>query len=589
MPLTDDLRVLEKAGLISLAAVRPEPEFTFRHALVHQAVYNTYLKHQRRRVHQIIAEVLEAAGATVGEAQPTDLAYHYFEAGQWAKAMAFARQAGERAQMQYAPREAISLFGLALAAAAHMQAAPPTELLRSRGQAYEVLGDFERAQADYQAGLDQSRAIHRWQDEWQLLLDLGFLWAARDYARTGNYYQQALQLARTMGDDATLAHSLNRLGNWHFNAGENRAALGCHRQAMETFKRLEDRRGLADTLDLLGMVETVIGQLRQGEAHYREAVELFREQDNRLGLASSLSTLAEQGPVFYTDSAAVVMPVAEALAYGQRSIQIAREIGARAAESYGLLSLASVSVAVGDYATALPQIQAGLLIAEEIGHRQWQTFGLTVGGLAWLDLLQPARALEQLEPAHAIAREINSAIWLASTAGLLAATWLALGEQGQAEASLAIHLPPDDAPSLHARAFIMARVQLLLAQHRPEQALAEVEALIETTPEREPGQVVARLWALRGQARAALGQWPEAAADMQAACAASLRQGTRAHTWRFQTSLAEIYTAQQRPDEASIQRAAARALVETLAVGIEDLQVRAAFLERALRKIEGQS
>ena len=34
MTLSDNLLILEKAGLISLAAVRPEPEFTFRHALV---------------------------------------------------------------------------------------------------------------------------------------------------------------------------------------------------------------------------------------------------------------------------------------------------------------------------------------------------------------------------------------------------------------------------------------------------------------------------------------------------------------------------------------------------------------------------
>ena len=34
-------------------------------------------------------------------------------------------------------------FSLALEAAAQLNAPPPLELLRSRGQAYEVLGDFE--------------------------------------------------------------------------------------------------------------------------------------------------------------------------------------------------------------------------------------------------------------------------------------------------------------------------------------------------------------------------------------------------------------------------------------------------------------
>src|SRR5687767_4233529 len=93
--LTDSLLILEKAGLISLAATRPEPEFTFRHALVQQAAYNTYLKSQRRMVHQVIAEVLERNQADPSQTntEPADLAYHYSEAGAWAKAMAFAQQA----------------------------------------------------------------------------------------------------------------------------------------------------------------------------------------------------------------------------------------------------------------------------------------------------------------------------------------------------------------------------------------------------------------------------------------------------------------------------------------------------------------
>src|SRR5262245_66214012 len=49
--------------------------------------------------------------------------------------------------------------------------------------------------------------------EWQALIDLGFLWASRDYARTGDYFRSALALARALGDSATIAQSLNRISN----------------------------------------------------------------------------------------------------------------------------------------------------------------------------------------------------------------------------------------------------------------------------------------------------------------------------------------------------------------------------------------
>ena len=589
MTLSDNLLFLEKAGLISLAAVRPEPEFTFRHALVQQAAYNTYLKSQRRMVHQVIAEVVEQAqaGTALPEAQATDLAYHYFEAGNWAKAMAYARLAAERAQARYASHEAVLHFSLALEAAAQLNAPPPLELLRSRGQAYEVLGDFERAQADFAAALEQARAAGEWQIEWQVLLDLGLLWASRDYKRTGEYYRQALQLAQAMGDEAVLAHSLNRLGNWHFNAGENMAALDYHQEALGIFKRLEARRGLAETYDLLGMVQTVSGQMRQGHTSYEHAVALFREQDDRVGLVSSLATLAEQGPSLHTDTAAHRAPIAEAREHGRLAVQIARQIGFRAGEAYALCSLANLVLQQGDYAEALPDIRAAMRIADEIGHRQWQAFSVSLYGMACLALFRFEEAYQHLEPAYAIALEINSAIWIAGTKAMLVLSYLEQGEPDKAEALLRQHPTRKDALSLHERLLAIARAQLALVQGQAAQALEITQDLIENTPEYQPGVVIPRLWHVRGLALAAQGQTAEGIADLQAACTASLRQGTRPQVWRIQLELARLYEEQGRPAEAEAERAAAQALVESLAANVPDPTWREHFRQQALAKFQG--
>ena len=79
--------------------------------------------------------------------------------------------------------------------------------------------------------------------------------------RPGDYYQQALALARTMDDPATLAHSLNRLGNWYLNFEQPHEALRCHQEALATFQALSDQRGKASTLDLLGMASLLSGDL----------------------------------------------------------------------------------------------------------------------------------------------------------------------------------------------------------------------------------------------------------------------------------------------------------------------------------------
>src|SRR5205823_2174614 len=86
--------------------------------------------------------------------------------------------------------------------------------------------------------------------EWQALIDLGFLWQARDYARTGMYFERALVLARHMRDSLTLARSLNRLGNWNVNVEQPQRSLSLHQEALALYQELQDRQGIAETYDL---------------------------------------------------------------------------------------------------------------------------------------------------------------------------------------------------------------------------------------------------------------------------------------------------------------------------------------------------
>src|SRR6478672_839612 len=103
--------------------------------------------------------------------------------------------------------------------------------------------------------------------QWQTLVDLGFLWAGRDYERAGVFFRKAVQRARQLGEPALLAHSLNRLGNWLVNTGQVKEGLETHYQALDAFQRQHDRAGMAETHDLLGMALVWTGDFVEGRPH----------------------------------------------------------------------------------------------------------------------------------------------------------------------------------------------------------------------------------------------------------------------------------------------------------------------------------
>src|SRR6185437_493689 len=238
-------------------------------------------------------------------------------------------------------RAAIDYFTWALEAADHLSTSPPTTpaFYRARGQAYETLGEFEHALQDYTRALGAAHIINDRHAEWQSAIDLGFLWAGRDYAKTETWFQQALALAQALDDPTLHARSLNRVGNWHLNVEQPGEALRYHREALSIFEKLNDLRGIAETLDLLGMTSYLGGNLIQGAAYYKEAVELFSETGNRQGLTSGLATLTMRGPTFHTDMMVAAGSLAEAQLDAESALKIAHEIGHRSAEVYALFQL----------------------------------------------------------------------------------------------------------------------------------------------------------------------------------------------------------------------------------------------------------
>ncbi len=582
----DDEAVIEALDELAQRRIIREQgtdSYDFSHDKLREGAYTSLSRARRRLLHRRVADSMERLSGSSQDAYLADLAYHFYEAGAWEKAVAFGQRAGEQAYRLYAPQAAIEQVTRALDAVQRGSIPPSASLYRLRGQAYETLGDFERARLDDETTLQMAREASDRRGEWQTLMDLGFLWAQRDYTQTGAYYQQALALARHMHDPLTLAHSLNRLGNWHLNIEQPREALQYHQEALTLFQQGHDEHGFAETYDLLGMTGFIGGDLVQGAAYCQQAVALFRELDDRQGLASSLTVLAEVGGMYQGETLIPAsISFADSLRYGEQALKAARESGQRSAEAYTLVSLGHYLGPRGEYARALEVVQASLALAEQIEHRQWMTFGHWELGVLYLELLALPEARQHLEQALALAQEIGSRHWIRVVTGFLARVYLLQQDQTSAEAILTAALEPDAAmQTIGQRLVWAARADLALARGDSGLALDIAERLIASAANLSEGRVIPLLWKLRGEAFAAVGRIEEAETALRAAQEAADAQGLRPTLWRIYASLGKLYQIQAREAKAEQAFSAARLLIEELAANLQEERVREHFLSQA--------
>ena len=112
--LDDSLERLAASGLAFCRGKPPEATYTFKHALVQDAAYDSLLKSRRQELHRKIARVLEDRFPKIKNAEPELIAHHFTEAGLATEAIDYWRIAGQVANLRAASREAVSSLERAL-------------------------------------------------------------------------------------------------------------------------------------------------------------------------------------------------------------------------------------------------------------------------------------------------------------------------------------------------------------------------------------------------------------------------------------------------------------------------------------------
>ncbi|MEP6779355.1 MAG: AAA family ATPase [Gemmatimonadaceae bacterium] len=572
--------------------VEETPErFAFRHALTREALVGELLQRERAALHRAVADAL---GRQEGDSNQhiEALAYHAYGATDWPRALDACSRAALHALGLHAPREALANLDRALEAAKNADITPGIALRFARGRALETLGEFDAAHDEFIATLSAARATGEPKDTWNALHALGMLWSARDYGKVGEYRREALALARSIGDELLMAHSLNRVANWHTNLDQVAPARRFHEEALGLFERLGDASGIAETVDLLAMTHALAGDATESVRYYERAVTLYELHGEKRGLASALAVLCLlNGSTHASCTAFARNTLGLEESVGARAVRLARDIGWRAGQAFALYCTGDALGWAGMYDRAIPLVRESLALAEEIDHLQWQAGAARALGMILLDLHALPAARTQLERAHAIALRLGSRTWIRWCAAPLAIAMARAGEFAVAEDVLSDAAAPsplgrealqegdESSPTLGERFLALARAELALQQGDAQRALSI--ANVRLAAERGP---VLRLMLIRAQGLMAIDEIDEARRALDDAQAVAIGQNAQPQLFRILLTKAALLRKLRRHADARRVLSEARSIALTMAAKIVDDEYRTAF-ERAIQEL----
>lgn len=259
-----ELDTLESKGLIRVAAIQPELEYLFRHALVQDAAYESLLKQERRSLHRLVGDALEQLYPERHGELAAVLARHFEQAGEPDKAIEYLVEAARFAYDRNGLVEAYDLYGRAAALLPPPAPDEPPPLRRRR-------------------------------------VDIGYGRVRAGFSFLGD--EQSFELIKPLVEEADRLGDLRLAADIHMHGVLLRMYRGERAETSPELKRSLDRvteiaQELRDPLigalprSIIGLFQVFTGDLREGVEVLQEVAPLLAEKHDFVGSSFALVALA---------------------------------------------------------------------------------------------------------------------------------------------------------------------------------------------------------------------------------------------------------------------------------------------------------
>jgi predicted ATPase len=386
--LTHALAQLEQAELVFRRGEPPEAVYSFKHALVRDAAYESLLKSRRQHLHGQIARALEERFPDVVASEPEIVARHFTEAGLVEPAVNYWLKAGQHAARRSANAEALNHLARGL------ELLPKIDHPMLRNKSELLL----------QTSLGHSlRAIKGWSVD-----------------SVKHAYTRALQLCKESGFDDHTLPAVFGLWTWNFVRPALGEAQALAELLVSTAENGQDSVFKVLAHEALGFTLFARGKFAAAHAALERSISMCKDSK----AAAYLDLTAQDPRVHVRLYDGIVLWL---LGYPDQALRICAEARRYADASQHPFSEAmarTISLRVhqfrGEAAVVAAQANAAIALCEEHGFVHYLAMGLILRGWASAQQGEFEKGIAEIQEGLERERVTGALLYETHTLGLLA-------------------------------------------------------------------------------------------------------------------------------------------------------------------------
>lgn len=351
-----------------------ELRYIFKHSLLREAVYDMQLRARLRELHRLIGEAIERVYRENLEERYVDLVFHFEQAEEEEKLMAYLHKAGEYSRRNYQNQQALNFYDkLEKILQKQDSKKELVKTLLAKGNVLELIGQWDECRSIFEKALELARQT----DDRKLIArannSLGYLLMLRgDYDDAGMYLEAAAAFYESISHSKGISKVYGNLGNLYFRQGSYEDAKSHFVRSMELGQTYKHTSSNAQIVANLGLTYMNLGKYDEGIEWQQSQLEICEEVNDKRGMATLYTNM---GIVYFEKG-----DYDSALKCYEQGLELSEELGNKFLTSIAIGCIGSVYERKGDYDKAMDLFQKDLVLTQELGDKQGISIALGLIG-----------------------------------------------------------------------------------------------------------------------------------------------------------------------------------------------------------------